>query len=647
MAEEDLLFGKNRHMFGGIEPSNMLYFSAYARDDGQVKIEAQLPYDTEILNQTLCTVAGAVIRRGTTEYPETEFDGDYVTTFKAGEGDKNGYFSFLDTSTKIGNTYFYSAFPYTTQGVYNKSPENRAGVNEPKPMVEFNVESTYNSTTKVISLLAKATCPDTAVGAKVLMKKSGYPTSETDGTVVWDIDNTTIPDTSKIIVESAVEGTTYYFTAFPYTNSKIYNRDVSNRCSVTARARNYLYGYDLDTTNSSPAKRVTYPSDVDNCSYVAAAMNFTTGVFSYGDWPSEAGSKFMPRPCMLRMDGTLDVYDEADGTLYYLDPDNYGMIVASETHAGDPSDVANTAYDGNAMMEWPLIYVKRWETEGVYHFRCSDVPEDTTWDCWSNYDKDNNIIEHFYTPIYEGCLDANQRLRSISGKTIASLMTSSEFISYASGNGSDIWGVECFSDYLLIQDLLVMMAKTTNCQNAYGYGFGASANETALVTGTMDKKGLFYGSKNCASEGVKVFGMENWWGNMQRYISGCVYDNGTFKLKMTRGTHDESTYTGYDQDGLGYISIDNSTITGTSGGYISSMITTTYGRLPSVASGTSSTYESDSITFKNDRICHCYVGGYWHQDASNLGPFKYAVDSDSENSSKYRTACLSCKPLKE
>ena len=27
MAEEDLIFGKNRHFFGGIEPSNMLTFT--------------------------------------------------------------------------------------------------------------------------------------------------------------------------------------------------------------------------------------------------------------------------------------------------------------------------------------------------------------------------------------------------------------------------------------------------------------------------------------------------------------------------------------------------------------------------------------------------------------------------------------------
>lgn len=39
--------------------------------------------DTIINGQTLCTVAGAVIRRSTTGYPETEFDGTLVATITA------------------------------------------------------------------------------------------------------------------------------------------------------------------------------------------------------------------------------------------------------------------------------------------------------------------------------------------------------------------------------------------------------------------------------------------------------------------------------------------------------------------------------------------------------------------------------------
>ena len=60
MAEEDLIFGKNRHFFGGIEPSNMQNFTAVIEGE-HVKITAQLPADTVINGQTLCTVEGAVI----------------------------------------------------------------------------------------------------------------------------------------------------------------------------------------------------------------------------------------------------------------------------------------------------------------------------------------------------------------------------------------------------------------------------------------------------------------------------------------------------------------------------------------------------------------------------------------------------------
>lgn len=45
MAEEDLIFGKNRHFFGGIEPSNMQNFTAVIEGE-HVKITAQLPADT-------------------------------------------------------------------------------------------------------------------------------------------------------------------------------------------------------------------------------------------------------------------------------------------------------------------------------------------------------------------------------------------------------------------------------------------------------------------------------------------------------------------------------------------------------------------------------------------------------------------------
>ena len=146
---------------------------------------------------------------------------------------------------------------------------------------------------------------------------------------------------------------------------------------------------------------------------------------------------------------------------------------------------------------------------------------------------------------------------------------------------------EVLADRLLLQDLLVMMARSTECQTAFGYGRCKSSNSNAIAPGTMNTKGMFWGS-NDQTSGVKVFGMENVWGNLWRRTAGWINANGTQKVKLTRGTHDGSTVTDYNTDGNGYKTIANATPAGSSGGYISSMKTEAFGRLPVTASGSSS-----------------------------------------------------------
>ena len=387
MAEEDLIFGKNRHFFGGIEPSNMLAFSV-AVESGVVKVTATLPNDTVVNNQTLCTVEGAIIRRKTTDYPKDEFDGDLVANIKAST-------VFADSGASPTGTYYYAAFPYTTQGVYNRNKANRVVVNEPEPMQEFSAKSVYVSASDTVKVEITAKLPSGVAGAVIRRSTTGYPTSETEGELFKNIPaNGTYTDTNVTV------GVVYYYSAFPYTSTGAYNRSEANRTSVTPKKRDYLFGYDLVKATSSPTGRVTYPSDVDNAAFTAAAMNFSTGKFNYGGWAFDPGEKFMPRPCMLTYAGVVD---------HYLNPNDYTKKVN-----GSASKVADTSFGGNAMMEWPKIYTKRWESNGVYHFRCSDTPQDDTWDCWCNYDRNNNQIDHFYTPIYFGSL-VSGKLRSISG----------------------------------------------------------------------------------------------------------------------------------------------------------------------------------------------------------------------------------------
>ena len=491
-------------------------------------------------------------------------------------------------------------------------------------MQKFTAESVHvggQPQVKLTATLPASVTGCTIAGAVIRRSTTGYPVNESDGSQVANITSSgTYYDTN---VEA---GIIYYYAAFPYSTDGVYNTNnvSANQASCEVSSYEYLFGYDLVKSTSNPSGRVTYPSDVDNVNFTPAKMNFG-GSFNYGSWNFEPGEMFMPRPCMLTYAGVVD---------HYLNPNDYTKKID-----GTASSVANTSFGGNAMMEWPKIYTKRWEENGVYHFRCSDIPQDDTWDCWCNYDRNNNEIDHFYTPIYFGS-NVSSKLRSISGQANMVSQNATTEINYAKANGSD-WYTEVLADRLLIQDLLVMMGKSTDCQTVFGSG--RSDTNSAVNTGTMNSRGMFWGSNN-GTDGVKVFGMEHLWGNLWRRTAGWMNVNGTQKVKLTRGTHDGSTATDYNTDGNGYISVSGATPSGTSGGYISSMKTEAYGRIPVKASGSSSTYEADGLYYSNSGTMYALVGGYWDSDLL-CGPFCADLRVAASGSGSDLGAALSCKPL--
>lgn len=389
----------------------------------------------------------------------------------------------------------------------------------------------------------------------------------------------------------------------------------------------YLYGYDLTVTDLNPNTRVVYPSAVDNSGFVPAYMDFTNDVFDYGSWGCVCGEKFMPKPCMLNYDGTV---------AYYLNPIDY-----SKKMDGTASDIADTAFGGNAMIEWGKLYTKRELAGSVYKFRVSDVKIDETYDCWCNYDKDDNVVEHFYTPIYFGSNDGT-RLRSLSGKTNYTGGTSSEEITLATANGTD-WYTEVLADHLLIQDLLTLMAKNTSSQEKYGNGRCSAGSTTVINTGTMDTKGMFWGDDDITS-GVKVFGMENRWGNLWHRTAGWINARGTQKVKITRGTHDGSVATDYNLDGADYITLASATPSGTNGGYISSMKNDLpFGRIPITASGSTTTYECDAFYFNNAITGYAVLGGSYSSTTTAAGAFTGALHWSSTNEQPILGASITYK----
>jgi hypothetical protein len=392
-----------------------------------------------------------------------------------------------------------------------------------------------------------------------------------------------------------------------------------------------LYGFKIEKSNSNPANRVTYLSDCKNASYSSAYMDYTTGKFNYGSWADAFFIKNL-KPCMLKYNGTVD---------YELNPDDY-----SKKKTGGSSDISNTSYEGNAMVGFPTIWFKTYESDGYQYCYICSKQLDSSYKAYAHMDSAGNIMPFTYLPIYNGSL-ISSKVRSLSGQTIMNTQTGTNEITYAKANnlsGSTIWYTELLCDRIMVNHLLTLIGKSTNTQTVFGNGYytGGSSASNLLQSGTMDAKGLFYGT-NGTGVGVKVFGIENWWGNQWRRIGGWINSNGTQKVKLTYGTQDGSTTTGYNTDGTGYISL-GLTPGGTSGGYISASTMNAYGLFPQTASGSDSTYECDGLWFSNSQVDYACGGGCCGDDL-RVGAFCSSLNVAVSHSGWSFGASLSCKPL--
>ena len=249
-------------------------------------------------------------------------------------------------------------------------------------------------------------------------------------------------------------------------------------------------------------------------------------------------------------------------------------------------------------------------------------------------------------PIYNGS-NVSNKLRSLSGKKPIHDQTAQNEINYAKANNLTddiIWYTEVYCDIVLLQLLLTLIGKSTDSQTTFGNGHytGGSNASHLLSTGTMNTKGLFWGT-NGTWNGVKVFGIENFYGNQWHRVAGYMYASGVQKIKMTYGQSDGSTTDGYNTDGTGYVEIPDSTISGTSDGYISKMKFTKNGFIPLVTSGSSTTKYCDGLWFING-ITYMLFGGGCHIEAL-VGFFCSALNCASSYSYWFVGASLSCKPL--
>lgn len=340
------------------------------------------------------------------------------------------------------------------------------------------------------------------------------------------------------------------------------------------------YGFRREKAESNPSDRIIYLYDAEGM--VPAATDLTTNTFSAGSWGDFIEE--VARPVMLKYDGTVD---------YELDHNNQTLKLD-----GTNSDVANTSYNGNAMVEFrEWKWVKRYQDANYEYVIFSNVQYDDTYHAYAHTNANGVIQDAFYWGMFKGT-NVSSKLRSIgTGSPMVSQTRTTE-ISYAAANGDGYYTIYK-SGWEYIADLLTLISKSDNSQAMFGRGRADTSSASAV--GTLKNKPAFWGSSNGTSD-VKVFWIEGFWGNVWEGMAGLINNKGNIMVKMTPP---------YNTTGDGYVSTGIAP-SGTSGGYINThQMTDETGWIPKTASGSETTYLCDGMWFNNSQVDYALVSGCW------------------------------------
>lgn len=435
-------------------------------------------------------------------------------------------------------------------------------------------------------------------GTIITCKENSYPENYDDGIVVLNSKVRNQYGNAEFIYDvpqNISDITTLKFRAFPYSTNDVYNKDIRNCFDET-----FIYEFLYDSKNSNTKGCITKPIGCMNENFTPAKMDYDKNKFDYGSWKNTFIMDLV-RPCMLYNQNAKDAEGNSlcGQVMEYLDPEDY-----SKTIDGSSSHVADETCNANAMAQWDIsrLWFKIVEyLPKKYHCYVANKKVDNNYKNFLQYDCDGNIKKYYYNAMFDACI-INGVARSLSGKAPAVNATGDAQLAAAQANGK---GYDASEERFIVARniLLMLMSETTDAQTAFGTGRqsgGSNQNYNQLASGQLNDKGGFHGDSNNGC--VKVFHSENPWGNVWKILQGFILVNGVVCLKFTPNTNDGSTATAYNKTGSGYINT-GITISGTSGGYISSIaLAGDYAFVPTVVSGSSSTFIPDGCWFNNSII---------------------------------------------
>lgn len=260
-----------------------------------------------------------------------------------------------------------------------------------------------------------------------------------------------------------------------------------------------IYGIKIDPSNPDPNTSVTY---TDNAAgFIPLYVNQTTGKCNYGSWKTIISDFLGIKPCLVKKNGTV---------ISYLNPDNYNQNID-----GNNVDIESGEF-GQVMVRFKHVYYKFSMDGNKIWFQISNKKSDNTWidTAFAAEDGIGTPKNEMFVGSYEPSL-VNNTLQSLSNK-LSPQKLSFEQIESLSEFG--VFHMINIAKKQFITFLGYLVTKSIDLESKIGKG---NISNSLIKSGTMNDKGLFYG-KSTNNEGVKLFGIENLWGNQLKCMHGIV-----------------------------------------------------------------------------------------------------------------------------
>lgn len=610
------------------------------------------PDDVSLNGASLARWAGTLLVRKSGSEPSNYNDGTVVVNNTT----RNAYSSnaLNDTGLSNGTTYYYKFFPYSVDGVYTSGSVLVARPSgEPVAIPYTNSKLTYNGRVQSPNWVNEDTSKMIISGTSSQTNAGTYTKTFTlksddyiwkDGTfepknISWSISKATSSVTlskSTISLDSNTSSSTAAITtvgdgtlSVEVGNNSIISASISGSTLTVSRngtasgtttvtvklseSNNYTASLSTLQVTVSNYRVMTVKLDLSNsnpdtcCTYHDDAVNMTAG--------SDAWDTFFGHYPVMFQNG-------AEGKK--LQRNNF-----TKHEDGTSADITS-GREGDVMIAFPRRGLKMRKSGNIITISMTDNPDDANFD-YMAHKRGSTLKDKFYLGAYKGS-EVSSKLRSLSGKTCANAKTIGSFrtLAQANGapNGSGGSGYDQSGWYQLLyrQCMYILKYKSLNSQSKVGHGF-VNRNSAQKSTGGTETKGMDWG-ETTGKDHMKLFGLEDFWGNIYEWIDGYFPDSNRNIKTATENFND----TGSNYTAHGVAASSN-----VSWNYMNNCVGDTHsGFTPTSTSGSETTYFCDRATLNASYLP--IFGGYWNS-ASNAGAFLLSV----HNSTSYAHASIGAR----